>query len=196
MVVMFLAAAKNRAFYYGEQKWAEAGVAIHVAFAGLFRMGELTSNNPDPFDPAEDLCERHLLFHPTFWTATHVTIQLGGTKADQPGERDRARPRMLPIDEPANSPGKNLRDMIARRHRLREGQEPTLSSAPVFQDGKGGHLTRDGVLAFIRSTLQRHGVAQELREKFGTHSARIGGATRLFQLGATGEEMQHPGGWA
>ena len=39
-------------------------------------------------------------------------------------------------------------------------------------------------------------MAQELREKFGTHSARIGGATRLFQLGATGEEMQHLGGWA
>ena len=32
--------------------------------------------------------------------------------------------------------------------------------------------------------------------EFGTHSCRIGGATALFQLGATPEVFKHLGGWS
>jgi hypothetical protein len=33
-------------------------------------------------------------------------------------------------------------------------------------------------------------------KQYGTHSCRIGGATRLFQLGALPEVIQHLGGWS
>jgi hypothetical protein len=195
MVQLFLDAAE-RERWAGNAKWGDAGVAIHTAFAGLFRMGELTATSADPFDPAVDLCEDSLLFDPTFWTATGVTIQLGSTKADQSGERDARLPRMLPIDTDKASPGRTLRDMIARRHGVRKGQEPTLGRVPLFQDGRGGQLSRDGVLTFIRKSLKSNGMSKDRTERFGTHSARIGGATALFRLGASDKVFQRLGGWA
>jgi len=32
--------------------------------------------------------------------------------------------------------------------------------------------------------------------EFGTHSCRIGGATRLFEMGATAEVIKDLGGWS
>ena len=174
----------------------DAGTAISTAYAGLFRMGELTSTDANPFDHQEELCESSLVFEPTFWTARSVTIKLGKTKADQEGVRDKQRPRMLPIDDEEGSPGRAIRNMLAARHHVRFGQEPTLRPVPLFQNGKGGHLSRDAVLNFMRDTLRLAGYEEHRRAQFGTHSCRIGGATRLFQIGATPDVFKHLGGWA
>ena len=179
-----------------KRDWMDAGVAVHVAFAGLFRMGELTSTNSNAFDTEEELCEDCLTFIPSFWTATKVEIRLGSTKADGSGKRDKERPRMLPVDNDESSPGKALRDLLINRLGLRRGEEPNLRKVPLFQNGRGGHLTREGVLSFIRAGLKQAGVPSSRLDKFGTHSCRIGGATRLFQLGATSDVFRHMGGWA
>ena len=188
MVCMFVKEARAR-------KWPDVGVAIAVAYAALLRMGEATSSDRDPFDATEDLSERHLTFLPTFWTADRVQIHLGRTKADQSGKRAKNRPRMIPVDGEKDSPGNLLRDLIVRRHRVRVGEEPLLGAAPVFQDRQGGQVKRDAVLTFMRSTLRAAGCAEAEVMRIGTHSCRIGGATRLFQLGASAEVLQQFGGW-
>ena len=191
---MFMENAEYR-LQGGERKYMDAGVATMVAYAGLFRMGELTSTNSDPFNPDEDLCEANLVFEPTFWTAKRVEIRIGSTKADQSGIRDKDKPRGLPIDPSPFSPGRILRDMLAKRHGCRRGVEPLLGKRPLFQNGRGGQLTRDGVLTFMRAAMKGAGVPEARRLRFGTHSCRIGGATRLFQLGATPDVFRNMGGW-
>jgi hypothetical protein len=187
MVGVFMAEARVR-------KWVDVGVAIAVSFAALLRMGEAT-NTDGVFDAAEDLAERHVSFHPTFWQADRIEIRLGRTKADQDGAKAKRRPRVIPVDGNPASPGNLLRDMIVRRHNLRAGEVPLLGGAPLFQDRKGGQLKRDSVLAFMRSTLRMAGMDEASVLRIGTHSCRIGGATRLFQLGATAEVLKQFGGW-
>jgi hypothetical protein len=188
MVTMFMTEAKN-------QKWWDVGVAIAVAFAALLRMGEATNTDQRAFDAAEDLAEKHVLFLPTFWQADRVVIQLGRTKTDQTGAKARQQPRVIPLDGDSATPGHLLRDMLIRRYCLRPGENPVLGNAPLFQDRKGGQLKRDAVLKFMRATLRAAGATEDKIAKIGTHSCRIGGATRLFQLGATAEVLKKFGGW-
>jgi hypothetical protein len=171
------------------------GAVVAVAFAGLFRMGELTSSDKDPFDPAFDMQEKDLTFLPTFWTADRIRVRVKRSKADQSGAKDQLRPRFIPVDDDAASAGGWLRTMLAHRHKVREGTDPVLGAAPLFQDGKKGQLKRDAVLTWMRAVLRKAGYSESDVAMIGTHSCRIGGSTALFQLGATASVFQHMGGW-
>ena len=181
----------------GRNRADDAGPAVVVAFAGLFRMGELTATDGG-FDPVEDLCETDVTFYPSLWNATRVDIKLGRTKADQDGSRARLKPRTLPVDDDELSPGRILRQMLTERYGLRRGQPLlTVSGRPLFQDGKSGQLKQSAVLTFMRRTLERRGgMTAAAAMEFGTHSCRIGGATRLFEMGATAEVIKDLGGWS
>ena len=172
----------------------DMGVAVAIAFAGLFRMGELTSTETRPFNALSDLSERHLDFHPSFWTATAVTVHIGRTKADQSGKRGKLRPRILPVKN--GSPAQTMRDLIARRYGLARGESPILRAVPLLQNNRGGYLSRDSVMRFMRKTMKAAGWTEERTKEFGTHSCRIGGCTALFAMGATAEEIKHMGGWS
>ena len=187
MVRMLMQAARS-------QGRRDVRVAIAIAYAGLFRMGELTSTNTMPFSAHEELSERDVIFVPSFWTATHIVVQLGRTKADQTGKKGRLRPRMLPISP--GSPAEMVRDMLTHRHGIARGEEPSLTAAPLFQNGRRGHLSRDSVMRFLRTTLKEAGWSEDKVKRYGTHSCRIGGCTALFQLGATAEVIKHMGGWS
>jgi hypothetical protein len=178
-----------------KQNWWDIGVAVAVAYAALLRMGEATSSESRAFNASEDLAEKHLTFLPTFWQADRVVIQLGRTKTDQDGSKARYRPRVIPVDGVAGTPGQLLREMIIRRHRLAIGEVPMLGNDPLFQDKYGRQLQRDVVLKFMRKTLIDNGMSPDAALCIGTHSCRIGGATRLFQLGATAEVLKQFGGW-
>jgi hypothetical protein len=172
----------------------DAGVAILVAFSGLFRMGELTATD-QPCNPVEDMAENDLRFIPSFWTAHSVVMEMGRSKADQDGKRAKLRPRALPVDEEDMSPGGALRMVIAERHGLRKGMTPMRSTAPLFQGGRGGQLKQSAVLTHMRNTLEKHGgKSKEEAMTCGTHSCRIGGATRLLELGTTANVMKSVGG--
>ena len=176
----------------------DIGVAVAIAYAGLFRMGELTATE-GAFDPVEDMSESDVQFLPSFWKANRVVIQLGRSKADQDGKRSKLRPRVLPVDEGVlMSPGRLLREMIAERQSLRKGSPPLLGAGrPLFQDRNGGQLKQSAVLVKMRKVLTERGgmtVAEAL--EFGTHSCRIGGATKLFQIGASPEVIKSLGGWS
>ena len=187
MVVMFMAAAERE----GRE---DVGVTIAIAFAGLFRVGELTSTTSAPFSSAEGLSERDAVFLPTFWTANEVVFDIGRTKADQSGRRGKLRPRTLPVEP--GSPGGLLRRMLARRHGVADGVEPTLRPVPLFQNGKRAQLTRDSVMRFIRKVLRQAGWSEARCARYGTHSCRIGGCTALLELGASAEVIQSMGGWS
>jgi len=181
----------------GRGRQDDAGPAVVVAFAGLFRMGELTATEGG-FDPVEDLCEADVPFYPNLWNATRVDIKLGRTKADQDGSKARLKPRTLPVDDDELSPGRILRQMLTERYGLRRGQPLlTVGGRPLFQDGKNGQLKQSAVLTFMRRTLERKGgMTAAAASEFGTHSCRIGGATRLFEMGATAEVIKDLGGWS
>ena len=181
----------------GRNRADDAGPAVVVAFAGLFRMGELTATDGG-FDPVEDSCETDVAFYPSLWNATRVEIKLGRTKADQDGARARLKPRTLPVDDDEMSPGRILRQMLTDRYGLRRGQPLlTVAGRPLFQDGKSGQLKQSAVLTFMRRTLERKGgMTAEAAKEFGTHSCRIGGATRLFEMGATADVIKDLGGWS
>ena len=59
MVQMFVTAAKR-------QGRGDVGIVTAVAYAGLFRMGELTNTETRPFAAKEDLSERDVEFVSTF----------------------------------------------------------------------------------------------------------------------------------
>jgi hypothetical protein len=177
------------------RKTTDVGVAVLMAFAGLFRMGELTAT-AEAYDPVEDMAESDLRFIPSFWTAHSVVVEMGRSKADQDGNRSKLRPRILPVDDDPMSPGGALRKMIAERQGLRKGAPPLRTSAPLFQDERGGQLKQSAVLTFIRKTLERAGKSKAEALEYGTHSCRIGGATRLFELGAPAGVMKNRGGWS
>jgi hypothetical protein len=180
---------------YAEQiRWRDPGVACAVAYAGLYRMGELTATETRPFDAVRDLAEHDVRFLPSFWNADRVEIQLGITKADRQGKLAKLRPRILPVD--AGSPGMMLRDMLARRMGAKRGEQVALSGRPLFQARDGKQLARDSVLRFMRKAMKGAGFSKEQQDGYGTHSARIGGATRLFQLGASPEALKRMGGWS
>jgi hypothetical protein len=181
----------------GRPRSDDAGAAIVIAFSGLFRMGELTATEGG-FDPVEDMTETDVTFHPNFWNATRVVIELGRSKADQDGSRSKLRPRILPVDNDVLSPGRVLQQMLAERYGIRKGQPLlTVTGRPLFQDGKSGQLKQSAVLTFMRRTLERSGgLTTAAAGEFGTHSCRIGGATRLFELGATPEIIKDLGGWS
>ena len=86
--------------------------------------------------------------------------------------------------------------MLARRWNLPKGMEPSPTSMPLFQSANGNHLTQDKVLLYMRRTLAKMGYTKAQQQKYGTHSCRIGGATRLFQIGASMEVVQELGGWS
>ena len=180
------------------QRWGiqDVGVAIATAFAGLYRMGELTATQGS-FNPTEDMTESDLEFLPSFWKADRVQIRLGRSKADQSGKRSRLRPRILPVDDnDPRSPGRLLRDMLAERHSVRKGRAPLLGARPLFQDKKGGQLKQSAVLEKLRKALVANGMTTKEAAEYGTHSCRIGGATKLFQLGASPEVIKRMGGWS
>ena len=175
----------------------DAGTAILVAFAALFRMGEITATDSG-FDPVEDMTEDDVTFYPNFWNATAVEVKLGRSKADQDGRKAKLRPRMLPVDDDELSPGRAIQTMLAERCGMRRGQPLLIvSGRPLFQDGKQGQLKQSAVLTFMRKTLTKQGgMSTAEANQYGTHSCRIGGATRLFELGATPDVFKHLGGWS
>ena len=72
-----------------------------------------------------------------------------------------------------------------------------LGAAPLFQDAAGGQLKMSAVLTGMRKMMMKGGqMSESVALEFGTHSCRIGGATALFQLGATPEVFKHLGGWS
>ena len=168
-----------------------------MAVASRFRMGEITATSGG-FDPVEDMTEDDVTFYPNFWNATCVEVKLGRSKADQDGKRSKLRPRMLPVDDDKLSPGRAIQRMLAERYGMGRGQPPMIvSGRPLFQDGRSGQLKQSAVLTFMRTTLMKQGgMSQKEASQFGTRSCRIGGATRLFELGATPDVFKHLGGWS
>ena len=124
-------------------------------------------------------------------------MRLGRSKADQNGNKSKLRPRVLPVDDnDERSPGRLLRDMLAERHSVRRGRAPLLGARPLFQDKKGGQLKQSAVLEKLRKVLIATGMTAKEAAEYGTHSCRIGGATVLFQLGASPEIIKRMGGWS
>jgi hypothetical protein len=71
------------------------------------------------------------------------------------------------------------------------------TTAPLFQDGRGGQLKQSAALSHVRSTLEKHGGKTKAEALLcGAHSYRVRGATRLFELGATADAMKNMGGWS
>ena len=104
---------------------------------------------------------------------------------------------MLPVDGTDSwPPGNILRNMIIVRHRLRKGQAPPCSTAPLFQNERRGQLASRTVVDFMRKVLLHQRVAPEQVARHSGHSFRIGGATRLFQLQASPEVLKLLGGWS
>jgi hypothetical protein len=189
MCKMFVVAGNNR-------NWRDLGVVTVVAYGALFRMGELTATSGQIFDAVKGMTEDRVEFFPTFWNARKITITMGKSKADQSGAGSRLRPRTLEIGKDPTSPGRLLQNLIAKRYSLVYGEEPVLGKSPLFQDTRGGQLKQSTVLGFMRHTLKEAGVSADKTKRYGTHSCRIGGATKLFQMGVSPEAIKLLGGWA
>jgi hypothetical protein len=189
MVTQFVTASR------GERRH-DMGVLIAVCYAGLYRMGEMTSTTKSPFNTATEVTEDDVHFLPSFWNADRVVIHLGATKADQSGVKARFNQRMLPVDSTNEfCPGNLLRNLIATRHGASYGTDPTLSNTPLFQDSIGAQLKRATVITFMRRTLRHLAYPEDQVMRISGHSPRIGGATALFQIRADPEVFKRLGGW-
>ena len=97
-----------------------------TAWAGLFRMGELTATKR-PFSHVLDISEADVDFVPTFWSAQCVIIREGPSKADRSGSKRRQNPRILPITTDPVCPGSMIRNMLTKRHDITQRKSPSPS---------------------------------------------------------------------
>jgi hypothetical protein len=178
----------------------DMAAAMVLAFNGLCCMGEITATS-GAFDYRLHLAETDVTFMPSFDAATHVSIRIGASKADQDGDAARHHPRMLPVTTDFLSVGRWLQMLFRRRFDVGARQPFPVDAAsrcrPLFQNSTGGHLKERTVLSFVRKVLTRDSnYSTAAAAKCGTHSSRIGGFTRYFHLGAPIEILKRMGGWS
>ena len=175
----------------------DMAAAMCVAWCSLCRFGEITNDGKRRFTPASHVTESSVHFYPSFREPTFAVLQLGPTKSDQRGIRDRSSPKILPVTDDFLSPGRWLKTLLLRRHNLQASDtwRPDPSK-PLFLSRSGGQLKQDEVLRFVRNCLKIAGYSPALVRKYGTHSFRIGGFNRLFQLNVPIETIKHLGGWS
>jgi hypothetical protein len=174
----------------------DMAVCLITAYQGVMRVGELTQGR-DKFNPSHHLTESDIQFIPSFAAPQLVVLRIGRSKADQMGSRAILHPRDFPVSMDELSTGARLKDMICVRHHLSGLQSDFHPDPrqPLFQRA-GQPLKESQVLSFIRSAARSFGFTDENIGQIGTRSLRIGGATKLFQLGASHDTLQHMGGWS
>jgi hypothetical protein len=170
--------------------------AIMTAFEGLFRMSELCPRDKI-FKPKRHLCEADIEFYPNFRDATHIMLFMGPSKSDQDAVKAKVIPRTLLVrNDGTMSAGLCIKNLLLSRHKM-TGQElhfqPT-PDVPLFQMANGNHVRAGQIETIIKNALQQAGIANV--EKYNTHSLRIGGTTRLCQLGCPMELIKLLGGWS
>jgi len=184
----------RNAMRYDNTEMACLGI---TAFCGLFRVGELTATK-GPFDPTKHVTEADAVFLPTFQQCQYVVIRQGRSKADYTGKKAREHPRIFRMTEDPLCPARWLQRLMVAKGRVTPGGvlniHPTM---PLFYDAsKSSQLRQSAVLTFLRSSLRTAGYSEPRTKYYGTHSFRIGGATRLFALGAPIEIVKRVGGWS
>jgi hypothetical protein len=178
----------------------DLAAAMVLAFNGLYRMGEITATG-GAFDYRVHLAETDVTFFPSLDNATHVSIRIGASKADQDGDTARHHPRVLPVSTDFLSAGRWLQMLFRRRFDVGAREPFPVDAAsrykPLFQNSTGGHLKERTVLAFVRKVLTRDNkYSTAAAARYGTHSFRIGGFTRYFHLGNPIEILKRMGGWS
>jgi hypothetical protein len=178
----------------------DLAAAMVLAFNGLYRMGEITATG-GAFDYRLHLAETDVTFLPSLENATHVSIRIGASKADQDGDTARHHPPVLPVSTDFLSAGRWLQILFRRRYDVGAEQPLPVDAVsryrPLFQDSTGGHLKERTVLTFVRKVLTRdNNYSTAAAARYGTHSFRIGGFTRYFHLGTPIEILKRMGGWS
>ena len=174
----------------------DVAVCLLTAYQGVMRVGEITQGR-DRFNPSHHLTESDIQFIPCFANPELVVLRIGRSKADQMGSRAILHPRDFPVTTDDLSAGARLKDMLCVRHGL-SGVQSNFTpdhTQPLFQRA-GQPLKESQVLSFIRSAARSYGFSEDNVSQLGTRSLRIGGATKLFQLGASHDTLQHMGGWS
>jgi hypothetical protein len=177
------------------QKNQNLKTVMALAWGSLYRMGELTATK-EPFDYRHDLKETDVLFFPDVWNAKYILIKQGRTKTDPTGVKTTLHPRVVPVNDHELNAGSMIRRLLATRHGWTHGYhnyDQLRETAPLFQQENGKQLTQRQVLDFMRTVLRKAGLNET---KFGTHSFRIGGFNRLFNLKVPVEQIKRLGGWA
>ena len=106
-------------------------------------------------------------------------------------------PRTLLVrQDETMSAGQCIKDLIIARYAMSGNENdfiPTLN-APLFQSEEGKHLRAGRIETTIKNGLKTEGVLHT--EKYNTHSLRIGGTTRLCQLGCPIRLIKLFAGWS
>ena len=94
------------------------------------------------------------------------------------------------------SAGACVKNMLIARYNLTGNEDRFIPnpSAPLFQMRNGKHIRADQIKTIIKQGLSQAGVPNI--EKYNTHSLRIGGTTRLCQLGCPIKLIKLLGGWS
>jgi site-specific recombinase XerD len=190
---------ENLLLVYNSCTWKnqmQKQAAILTAFEGLFRMSELCPRDKI-FKPKRHLCENDIEFYPSFKDATHITMFMGPSKADQDARKAKIMPRTLLIrNDGTMSAGRCIKSMLITRHNMTGDEDVFIPTheAPLFQNTQGGHLRAKQIESTIHSALRQGGVRNY--KQFNTHSLRIGGTTKLCQLGCPIRLIKLLGGWS
>ena len=182
--------------YCGWRHLMNQRAAILTAFEGLFRMGELCPREKI-FNPTRHLCEQDIEFQPDFKSATHIRLFMGPSKADQDAAKAKIIPRTLLVRQDGTmSAGQCIKDLIIARYAMSgtENEFTPTPNAPLFQSEHGRHLRAGRIETTIQNGLKTGGVPHV--KKYNTHSLRIGGTTRLCQLGCPIRLIKLFAGWS
>ena len=80
---------------------------------------------------------------------------------------------------------------VSRDRLLRERAEALAT--PAFRDPKSGRPLRVSANKWVKHLMRSIG---EDPDEYGSHSARIGGATAMYKAGASAMDIQTAGRWA
>lgn len=155
---------------------------IAVAFFGLLRGGEVTSNDDDRFISLNDV-----KFFPSWKKTKRVEITIRKSKSSQ------AAPVKANIGV-INSdycPVNILKQYIRRRLKV-QMYGKHIGSQPVFIKANKSHYTLALFRKDLKNTISNIGYDNSC---YNTHSLRIGGATMLARCGVADSVIKNHGRW-
>ncbi|XP_055335734.1 uncharacterized protein LOC129586497 [Paramacrobiotus metropolitanus] len=145
-------------------------------FFGFFRIGEITAAAANRFDP-----QRILLWGDVMDAGHRLTVQLKVTKTDQTGQGSSVA---------LTATGRSVCPVQAYRNYRARVSEPA-NEQPLLQREDGKYVTRADVEKCLRLLLKNH----PERERFNTHSFRIGAATTAAGNNVPDHAIQLAGRW-
>ena len=155
---------------------------LTLAFYGFLRCGEFTVPSGAAYSPLRHLSMQDVVFYPSFYNPTYMTVHLKYSKTDPFGK---GHVVTLHFTNTLTCPVRAMKQYLETRTFDLYG--------PLFLFADGSALTRCQFIQYLHSLLEKVGLQAEL---YAGHSFHIGAATTAAAAGLPDWLIQVMGRWS